>query len=120
MTIKDDFIQAAAEIFETFDSLIIDAVYVRKQSSYTPGGNAPQTELTYPIRLIRDEKVTRSTLSLTNDLPAVLGKYMYLTNTVPVVVEEKDFIRIDGSEYTILVKDSDPADAVTVILVGMP
>ena len=118
MTLKTDFEAAAVEIFETFESLIIDAVYVQKSSTYTAGGNASQTLKEYPIRLLRDEKVTRATLSLTNDLPAILGKYMYVTNSLSVAAKEKDMIRIDGVDRSILLKDSDPADAVTVVYLG--
>lgn len=118
MTIKEDFEEAAVEIFLTFESVLIDAVYVQKSSTYTAGGNAAQTPVEYPMRLLRDEKVTRATLSITNDLPAFTDKYLFVTKSVPVVVQEKDQIKVDGVIKAVLLKDSDPADAVTVIYVG--
>lgn len=118
MTIKEDFEAAAVQIFDTFESVIINAVYIQKSSTYTAGGNAAETPLEFPIRLIRDDKSPRVTLSLTNDLPAFTEKYLYVTKEVPVVVQEKDQIRINGVTKSVLFKDADPADAVTVIFVG--
>lgn len=116
MTIKDDFQVAAVELFNTFESFIINAVYTRETSSYVAGGNNVVASEDYPLRLIRDEKSI--TLTLATDIPWDARKYLFITTELPVVPKVKDKIKIGTEVKSIVSVEADPGDIISVIYVG--
>lgn len=113
MTIKEDFQAAAVEIFNTFESLIINGFYVQQTSSYVAGGNLSTSDTEYAVRLLRDEK--NITLTLAQDIPLDAEKYMLITAELAVPAKVKDKVRIGTDWKTVVAVDSDPGDIVTVM-----
>ena len=116
MTIKNDFQEAAVEIFDSFESLAIDATYIKADSSYVAGGNLSPTENEYSLRLIRDTKSV--TLTLASDIPWNAVKYLFITAELSVVPKVKDQIRIGTEVKSIVSVEADPGDIISILYVG--
>lgn len=115
MTVKEDFQAAAVEIFNSFESMIIDGVYVQQTSGYAAGGNLSITPTEYPVRLLRDQK--NVTLTLAQDIPLSAEKYLAITADLPVAAKVKDKVRIGADWKVIVAVDSDPGDIITVMYI---
>jgi len=116
MTVKTDLAEAVVELFNSFESLIIEATITKAESSYTAGGNLLPTESTGNIRLLRDTKSI--TLSLAQDIPLDAVKYMTITADLPFAPALKDSILLNGITKRIVGLEYDPADVITIIYVG--
>jgi hypothetical protein len=117
MTLKTDFEDAAVEIFNTFESLIINGTYVQETSpaEYTPGGNPTVTRTEYAVRLIRDTR--NITVTLAQDIPLDAEKYLLITKELAVTPKVKDKLIIDGRESAIIRSEADPGSIVTILYV---
>ena len=116
MTIKSELQAAAVELFDTFESIQVNATYKQQSASYSAGGNLTQAATEYSIRLIRDTR--RATLSLASDIPRDAKKFMMLVAELPVRAQAKDKIVIDGVERSIIAVEDDPGDVVATLYVG--
>lgn len=113
MTLKDDFQSAAVELFDTFDSVAVAAIYIQQSSTYVAGGNQAVTEIEHTIRLIKDiDKGSAVREAATEVLKAEIT-YLMITSELPVTPDTKDYIQIDGFRRAILAVESDPANIVT-------
>lgn len=122
MSILEDFEAAAVEIFNTFDSLLVNATYVRETSDYIAGGNTVLTTTEYPIRLVRDEGRSTLTLqsvgSVAEDVTFNSLKYLMITKELSVTAQVKDKVKVGDSCKVILHIDVDPGEVITTLYVG--
>ena len=116
MSIKSNLQAAAINLFNTFESMIINATYKKEESTYAPGGNNVITTTEYSVRLIRDTRRLELTLSM--DIPRDAVKYMLITSELAVPVEAKDRITVGGETKSIVAVETDPGDIVTVFYAG--
>ena len=116
MTIKENFQAAAVRLFDTFESVLVDAEYIQQSSTYAAGGNLTLTDTSYTIRLLRDTK--NLTLTLAQDFPRDAVKYLMITAELPVVPKVKDQIKIGTEVKSIVSVEADPGDIITTLHVG--
>ena len=116
MSVLSELQAAAVEIFDSFESLIINATYIQETSTYVAGGSSTVTQTEYPIRLIRDTR--REELGLATDIPRDAKKYMAIVADLAVTAEAKDKIKIGTQIQSIIAVDNDPGDVVVILYVG--
>lgn len=113
MTLKEDFQAAATEIFDVFESVAIQAIYVQQSSTYVAGGNQVVTEIEHTVRLIKDTDKGSAVREQATEVLKAEITYLMITSELPVVPNTKDYIEIDGFRRAILAIESDPANIVT-------
>ena len=116
MSVLTEMQAAAVEIFDAFESMVINATYIQESSTYIPGGDITVASTEYSIRLIRDTR--RAELALATDIPRDAKKYLLIVAELDVVAQAKDKIRIGTQTQSIIAVENDPGDVVAVIYVG--
>lgn len=115
MVTKSDFKIAVKGIFDKFNDIAKDCIYIQRESAYTPGSGDVVKESKFYIRAIIEE----ASIEYIANSKAEAGdkSVMILVDELPIIPELSDHIHVDNIEWSIKSFETDPANVVWDIIV---